>query len=80
MTANLTQNERKRGGQKGNQNARKHGFYSNNLSPGEMSQFLEIINLEGIYPGTAVLRVRLQSFLQNDSINLRVLKEFSRLL
>ena len=28
MTANQTQIERKRGGQKGNRNARKHGFYS----------------------------------------------------
>jgi len=28
MTANQTQTNRKRGGQKGNRNARKHGFYS----------------------------------------------------
>ncbi len=80
MTANLTQNERKRGGQKSNQNARKHGFYSNNLSPCEMSQSLEIINQEGIDYNIAVLRIKLQSFLQNHPIHRRVFKEFSRLL
>ena len=45
-----------------------------------MSRFLEIINREGIDPGIAVLRVKLQSFLQNDFFNRRVLEEFSRLL
>jgi hypothetical protein len=45
-----------------------------------MNRFLEIINLDGIDPGIAVLRVKLQSFLQNDPVNGRVFKEFSRLL
>jgi len=48
MTANQTQIKRKRGGQKGNRNACKHGFYSATLSPAETSQLWNITNLEGV--------------------------------
>jgi uncharacterized protein YjcR len=36
--------KRKRGAQKGNQNARKHGFYSAALNPTEICQFWNIVN------------------------------------
>jgi len=76
----LKRNRRKRGGQKGNQNARKHGFYSPTLSPAETSQLATIINVEGLDPRTALLRVKLLSSLQHDPGNRRVLAEASRLL
>jgi hypothetical protein len=79
-TVNQTQARRKRGGQKGNGNARKHGFYSGTLSPAETSQLWNITNLEGVDPEIAFIRVKLQSSLQYDPGNRRVIREASRLL
>jgi hypothetical protein len=80
VTVNQTQIKRKRGGQKGNGNARKHGFYSGTLSPAETSQLWNITNLEGVDPEIAFIRVKLQSSLQYDPGNRRVIREASRLL
>jgi hypothetical protein len=80
VTANQTQIKRRRGGQKGNRNARKHGFYSGTLSPAETSQLWNITNLEGVDPEIAFIRVKLQSSLQYDPANRRVITEASRLL
>ncbi|MDH4241394.1 MAG: hypothetical protein OEW48_17690 [Phycisphaerae bacterium] len=80
MTAKQTQIKRKRGGQKGNRNALKHGFYSATLSSAETSQLRNITNLEGVDPEIALIRVRLQSSLQYDPGNRRVIREASRLL
>jgi hypothetical protein len=80
LTATPTQVKRKRGGQKGNGNARKHGFYSGTLSPAETSQLWNITNLEGVDPEIAFVRVKLQSSLQHDPGNRRVIREASRLL
>jgi len=83
LTANQTQIKqikRKRGGQKGNRNARKHGFYSGTLSPAQTSQLWNITNLEGVDPEIAFMRVKLQSSLQYDPGNRRVIREASRLL
>ena len=76
----MTQHKTKPGGQKGNQNARKHGFFSATLSPDEASRARSITNLEGVDPEVAFVRVKLQSSLQHDPTNRRVLTEASRLL
>jgi hypothetical protein len=76
----LKLNRRKRGGQKGNQNARKHGFFSPTLSPAETDQLWTIINVEGLDPRVALVRVKLLSSLQHNPDNRRVLTEASRLL
>jgi hypothetical protein len=80
MTENQTQIKRKCGGQKGNRNARKHGFYSGTLTPAETSQLWNITNLEGVDPEIAFIRVKLQSSLHHDPDNRRVIREASRLL
>jgi hypothetical protein len=80
VTVNQTQARRKRGGQKGNGNARKHGFYSGTLSPAKTRQLWNISNLEGVDPEIALIRVKLQSSLQHDPGNRRVIREASRLL
>ena len=80
MTANQTQTKRRRGGQKGNRNARKHGFYSAALSPAETSQLWDITNLEVVDPEIALIRVKLQSSLQCDPGNQRVIREASGLI
>ena len=80
MTANQTQIRRKRGGQEGNRNARKHGFYSGTLGPAQTRQLWNITSLEGVDPEIALIRVKLQSSLQHDPGNRRVIREASRLL
>ena len=80
MTAKLKRIKRKRGGQKGNQNARKHGFYSSVLNPDEICRFWNILNQERIDPEMAVLRIKLQSIVQQAPANRRLLKEVSYLI
>ena len=80
LVVNPTPVKRKCGGQKGNRNACKHGFYSGTLSPAETSQLWNITNLEGVDPEIALIRVKLQSSLQHDPGNRRVIREASRLL
>ena len=43
----LTPKKRRRGVQPGNQNARKHGFYSVALNPREICRFWNTVNLGG---------------------------------
>ena len=90
----MTRIKRKRGGQQGNQNARKHGFYSSTLNPEEICRFWNILNQERIHPEIAVLRIKLQSLVQQvesqrntfgiqpkcTPANRRVLREVSRLI
>jgi hypothetical protein len=80
LTANQTRIKRRRGGQKGNRNACKHGFYSGTLTPAETSQLWNITNLEGVDPEVALIHVKLQSSFQHDPGNRRVIREASRLL
>ncbi|OGN99552.1 MAG: hypothetical protein A2Y90_06210 [Chloroflexi bacterium RBG_13_52_12] len=72
--------KRRRGGQPCNQNARKHGFYSTTLTPQEICEFWNIVNLEGLAPEAVVLRLKLKSALLNAPGNYRVLRESSKLL
>src|SRR3972149_4573016 len=72
--------ERHRGGQPGNQNARRHGFYSKTLSPNEICRFWSIVNTQGVDPEIAALRIKLHSVLQTDPGNRRGLREGVKLL
>ena len=56
----------KRGAPKGNQNARKHGFYSRALSEAENVDLEEASLVEGIDQEIALLRVRLRELAQNE--------------
>jgi hypothetical protein len=71
----MNSQKRKRGGQPGNRNARKHGFYSVSLDPDETCRVLNIINLEHVDPQIAVMRVKLGSVLKTCPQNRRVLLE-----
>ena len=72
--------KRKRGGQPGNQNARKHGLYCGALTPGEICEFWNLLNTEDIEPEVAVLRVKVISSLKRDPGNPRLLRDASKLL
>jgi len=76
----LTRIKRKRGGQQGNQNARKHGFYSSKLNPDEICRFWNIVNQESVDPEMAVLRIKLLALISLAPHNHRTLKEASRLI
>jgi hypothetical protein len=72
--------KRPRGGQKGNQNARVHGFYSTTLEPREMYRFWNIVNQQAVDPEIAALTVKLRSLIQVDRDNRRALGEAAKLL
>ncbi|MDD5190825.1 MAG: hypothetical protein PHE50_07270 [Dehalococcoidales bacterium] len=72
--------KRKRGGQRGNQNARVHGFYSTALSPAEISDYWNIVNREHVAPEIAVIRLKLRAVLQRHPVNRRALAAAVRLL
>jgi hypothetical protein len=64
---------RKRGGQEGNQNARKHGFYSNRLDEDELKEFEQAIKEEGLDAEIALLRVKIKSVITRDPENLKLI-------
>ena len=65
---------RGRGGQPGNQNARKHGFYSRVLSKAEQLEVAEAEGIEGLDGEIAVLRFKLRELLEKhpDRIDLQM--------
>jgi hypothetical protein len=77
-------NRYKRGPPQGNQNARKHGFYSRVLDKEEQYDFEQATQVEGIDEEIAILRVKLKSVLRHDPENIRLIvlatESLSRLL
>jgi hypothetical protein len=65
--------KRKGGAPKGNQNARKHGFYSKILTPQQQETLPGAANLDGLDREIAILRVKIRSILANDPRNVTVL-------
>ena len=66
--------ERKhRGFAKGNQYARKHGFYSHVLDEQERRDFELATTVEGIDDEIALLRVKIKSLVERDPENLRLI-------
>ena len=71
---------RKRGAPKGNQNARRHGFYSKVLDEAEQLDFELASGVEGFDDEIALLRVKIKSLLENDPENIRVLMQATNTL
>jgi hypothetical protein len=71
---------RKRGGQSGNHNARKHGLYSSTLSPTQMCELTNVLNTGGQDPALIALRLKLASALKSAPNNRRVFMEASKIL
>ena len=66
---------RSRGGQLGNQNARKHGFYSRVLDEKEQREYERAIEIEGLDEEIAMLRVKIMSVLEKDPDNVRLITQ-----
>ena len=56
----------KRGAQKGNQNARKHGFYSRALTEAEKLEMEEASYVDGIDQEITLLRIKLRALVENE--------------
>ena len=72
--------KRKRGAPKGNQNARKHGFYAKVLDEAEQLDFELATGVEGIDDEIALLRVKIKSILENDPENIRLIMQATNAL
>ena len=72
--------KKKRGAPKGNQNARKHGFYSKVLDEKEQAAFDRAIFVEGIDEEIALLRVKMISLLERDPENIRLISQAANTL
>jgi hypothetical protein len=65
--------KQKRGGKKGNQNARKHGFYSKVLDAAQKRELAYAIDVEGIDEEIALMRVKIRSVLEKDPENIKLI-------
>jgi len=72
--------DRKRGAPKGNQNARKHGFYSKVLDEAEQLDFELAAGVEGIDDEIALLRLKIKSLLEHDPENIRLIMQATNTL
>ncbi len=72
--------ERKRGAPKGNQNARKHGFYSKVLDEAEQLDFELASGVEGFDDEIALLRVKIKSVLETDPGNVKLIMQATNTL
>ncbi|MFC1942357.1 hypothetical protein ACFLWU_03970 [Chloroflexota bacterium] len=68
-----TEPRRGRGAPKGNQNARKHGFYSRVLDEAEQFDFEMASGVSGIDDEIALLRVKIKSVLEKDPENIKLI-------
>ena len=75
-----TRVKRKRGPPKGNQNARKHGFYSKVLDEAEQFDFELAAGVEGIDDEIALLRVKIKSILGKDPENIKLIMQATNTL
>ena len=66
---------RPRGGQPGNQNARKHGFYSAVFTGQDKVNLNQAAEINGLDEEIALLRARLRSVVKNDPDNIRLISE-----
>jgi hypothetical protein len=67
--------KRKTGGQPGNQNARKHGFYSKALTRDEKRGLKHAIGVDGLDEEIAILRVKFRALIAADGQNLHLINQ-----
>ncbi len=70
----------KRGAPTGNQNARKHGFYSKVLDEEDQLDFEQATRVEGLDGEIAMLSVRIKSVLRHDPDNIKLIAQATNAL
>ena len=53
---------------KGNQNARKHGFYSGTLKPPQWDEYWHVVTSERLDPQIAFIRIKLRAVLRRHPV------------
>jgi hypothetical protein len=76
----MSHNKRNRGAQPGNQNARKHGYYSRVLTPEQENDLPVAALIDNVDHEIAVLRVKIASIMKNDPYNYPLLLQALSLL
>ena len=71
---------RNRGAQPGNQNARKHGFYSKSLDNTERGEMDDARKMWGLDEEIALLRVRIKTLMKEEPHNTRVIGQYVKIL
>jgi hypothetical protein len=71
---------RKTGAQPGNQNARKHGFYSQALARAEKHVLASAVGVDGLDQEIAIMRLKFRSLLAQDGQNLRLINQTAETL
>ena len=71
---------RRHGGQPANQNARTHGFYADSLTAGEKQHLTKAVDLKGLQPEIALLRVKLLGLLSSPTVSPELLLQATRTL
>ncbi len=61
------------GGQPGNQNARRHGFYSDLLDETQRADFEQALLIEGLDVEIALMRVKLRNVIRKNPNNLKLI-------
>jgi uncharacterized protein YjcR len=72
--------KRSRGGQKGNQNARTHGFYSKALDDTEKDDMELASGISDIDDEIALLRVKIKAVLERDPENVKLIMQATNTL
>ena len=76
----MKKDKRPRGAQKGNQNARRHGFYSQVLDEAQRLDLEVAEDIQGIDAEIAVLRVKIKALLESDPDNIRLIMDAANTL
>lgn len=61
-----------KGAPQGNQNAKKHGFYSKALDKAEELQLEDARGIDGLDEEIAILRIKLRTIIQSDPQNIEL--------
>jgi len=72
--------KRKRGGQKGNHNARTHGFFSSALTPSQWDEYWHAVTSENLDPQSAFIRVKLRAVFLESPPSHRALVQAASIL
>jgi len=65
----------KKGAPKGNQNAKKHGFYSQALDEAELLELEEARGMDGLDEEIAILRIKLKNLIESQPQNIELALE-----
>ena len=76
----MPREKKKMGAPKGNQNARKHGFYAKVLDEAEQFDLELATGVEGIDDEIALLRVKIKSLLEHDPENIKLMMQATNTL